>query len=62
MLDTTQIYALWYIGGMISGALVVYGTQNVLLVLLTLDMVRRLILSGTKKQILPCIFLWRYKK
>lgn len=25
------------------------------------DAERRQILSGTKKQILPCIFLWRYK-
>jgi hypothetical protein len=28
MLDTTQIYALWYIGGMISGALVMIAFLN----------------------------------
>lgn len=28
MLDTTQIYALWYVGGMISGALVMIAILN----------------------------------
>lgn len=28
MLDATQIYALWYIGGMISGALVMIAFLN----------------------------------
>ena len=28
MLDATQIYALWYIGGMISGALVMLAYLN----------------------------------
>lgn len=28
MLDATQIYALWYIGGMISGALVMIAILN----------------------------------
>lgn len=28
MLDTTQIYALWYVGGMISGALVMIAFLN----------------------------------
>ena len=28
MLDATQIYALWYIGGMISGALVMLAFLN----------------------------------
>lgn len=27
-LDTTQIYALWYVGGMISGALVMIAFLN----------------------------------
>ena len=39
-----------------------YRTKNVLQALLILGTVRRPILSGTKKQIPPCIFLWRYKK
>ena len=28
MLDATQIYALWYVGGMISGALVMITILN----------------------------------
>ena len=28
MLDTTQIYALWYVGGMISGVLVMIAILN----------------------------------
>lgn len=28
MLDATQIYALWYVGGMISGALVIIAFLN----------------------------------
>lgn len=28
MLDATQIYALWYIGGMVSGALVMIAILN----------------------------------
>lgn len=28
MLGTTQIYALWYVGGMISGALVMIAFLN----------------------------------
>lgn len=28
MLDATQIYALWYVGGMISGALVMIAWLN----------------------------------
>lgn len=28
MLDATQIYALWYIGGMVSGALVMLAWLN----------------------------------
>lgn len=28
MLDATQIYALWYIGGMVSGALVMLAFLN----------------------------------
>lgn len=28
MLDTSQIYALWYVGGMISGALVMIAFLN----------------------------------
>lgn len=28
MLDVAQIYALWYVGGMISGALVVIAFLN----------------------------------
>ena len=28
MLDATQIYALWYVGGMISGALVMIAFIN----------------------------------
>lgn len=28
MLDATQIYALWYVGGMISGALVMLAWLN----------------------------------
>lgn len=28
MLDATQIYALWYVGGMISGALVMIAFLN----------------------------------
>lgn len=28
MLDVTQIYALWYVGGMISGALVMLAYLN----------------------------------
>lgn len=28
MLDATQIYALWYVGGMISGALVMISFPN----------------------------------
>ena len=28
MLDATQIYALWYVGGMISGALVMFAFLN----------------------------------
>lgn len=28
MLDATQIYALWYVGGMVSGALVVIAFLN----------------------------------
>lgn len=28
MLDATQIYALWYVGGMISGALVMIAIFN----------------------------------
>jgi hypothetical protein len=28
MLDATQIYALWYVGGMISGALVMLAYLN----------------------------------
>ena len=28
MLDATQIYALWYVGGMISGALVMLTFLN----------------------------------
>lgn len=28
MLDATQIYALWYVGGMISGALVMLAFLN----------------------------------
>jgi len=28
MLDATQIYALWYVGGMISGALVMIAFFN----------------------------------
>lgn len=28
ILDTTQIYALWYVGGMISGALVMIAFLN----------------------------------
>lgn len=28
MLDATQIYALWYVGGMISGALVMIAILN----------------------------------
>lgn len=28
MLDTTQIYALWYVGGVISGALVMIAFLN----------------------------------
>nr|DAZ45130.1 MAG TPA: hypothetical protein [Caudoviricetes sp.] len=28
MLDATQIYALWYIGGMVSGALVMIAFLN----------------------------------
>lgn len=28
MLDVTQIYALWYVGGMISGALVMIAFLN----------------------------------
>nr|DAT88829.1 MAG TPA: hypothetical protein [Caudoviricetes sp.] len=28
MLDATQIYALWYVGGMVSGALVMLAWLN----------------------------------
>lgn len=28
VLDATQIYALWYVGGMISGALVIIAFLN----------------------------------
>lgn len=28
MLDATQIYAIWYVGGMISGALVMLAWLN----------------------------------
>lgn len=28
MLDATQIYALWYVGGMVSGALVMLAYLN----------------------------------
>jgi hypothetical protein len=28
MLDATQIYALWYVGGMISGALIMIAFLN----------------------------------
>lgn len=28
MLDATQIYALWYVGGMVSGALVMLAFLN----------------------------------
>lgn len=28
MLDASQIYALWYVGGMISGALVIIAFLN----------------------------------
>jgi hypothetical protein len=28
MLDATQIYALWYIGGMVSGALIMIAFLN----------------------------------
>lgn len=28
MLDATQIYALWYVGGMVSGALVMIAFLN----------------------------------
>lgn len=28
MLDATQVYALWYVGGMISGALVMIAFLN----------------------------------
>lgn len=28
MLDATQIYAIWYVGGMISGALVMIAFLN----------------------------------